>query len=68
MAGLSFDVLRIGKRYRMVNFGEQFEFVIEDIIGRGNFKLKDVHTLEIMFMKDLLRFGKGNDFEIREID
>ena len=68
MPGLSFDVLRVGKKYRLINFRDQFEFVIEEILGDGNFKLKDIHTLERMFMKDLIKFGKGNDFEIREID
>ena len=68
MPGLSFDVLRVGKKYRLVNFRDRYEFVIEEILGDGNFKLKDVNTLERMFMKDLIRFGKGNDFEIREIE
>ena len=68
MPGLSFDVLRVGKKYRLINFRDRFEFEIEEILGDGNFKLKDIHTLERMFMKDLIKFGKGNDFEIREIE
>jgi hypothetical protein len=68
MAGLSFDVLRIGKKYRLINFREQYEFVIEEILLNRDFKLKDIHTLETMFMKDLIRFGKGADFEIRELE
>jgi len=67
MAGLSFDVLRVGKKYKLVNFRDRYEFVIEEILGQGNFRLKDLHTLEIMFMNDLVKFGKGKDFEIREI-
>ena len=67
MAGLSFDVLRVGKKYRLVNFGERNEFVIEEILGDDNLRLKDLHTLEVMFMKDLIRFGRGKDFELREI-
>lgn len=68
MPGLSFDVLRVGKKYRLINFRDKFEFQIEEILGNENFKLKDIHTLERMFMKDLIKFGKGNDFEIREIE
>jgi hypothetical protein len=68
MPGLSFDVLRVGKKYRLVNFRDKFEFQIEEILGNENFRLKDIHTLERMFMKDLIKFGKGNDFEIREIE
>jgi hypothetical protein len=68
MPGLSFDVLRIGKKYSLINFRECYEFVIEEILADRNFKLKDIHTLEIMFMKDLIKFGKGPDFEIRELE
>jgi hypothetical protein len=67
MAGLSFDVLRVGKRYRLVNFGDTYEFEIERILSSGDFKVKDVHTLERYLLKDTIKFGKGNDFEIREI-
>jgi hypothetical protein len=68
MPGLSFDVLRIGKKYSLINFRERYEFVIEEILADRNFKLKDIHTLEIMFMHDLIRFGRGPDFEIRELE
>lgn len=68
MAGLSFDVLRTGKKYRLVNFGETNEFVIENILPNGDFKVKDTLTLERYFLKELIRYGKGNDFEIREVE
>lgn len=66
MAGLSFNVLRVGKKYRLVNFRDEYEFIIDEILGGGNFKLKDLNTLETMFMNDLVKFGKGMDFEIRD--
>lgn len=66
MAGLSFDVLRVGKKYSLVNYGDRYEFEIEKILI-NDFKVKDIHTLERYLLKDLLKFGKGNDFEIREI-
>jgi len=68
MAGLAFDVLRTGKKYRLVNFGEAHEFVIENILGNGDFKVKDLLTLERYHLKDLIRYGKGSDFEIRELE
>lgn len=68
MPGLSFDVLRNGKKYSLVNFGERYEFVIEHILANGDFKVKDLHTLERYLLKDLIKYGKGKDFEIREID
>jgi hypothetical protein len=68
MPGLSFDVLRVGKKYRLINFRERYEFVIEEILANRDFKLKDIHTLETIYMHDLIKFGKGNDFEIRELE
>jgi hypothetical protein len=67
MAGLSFDVLRVGKKYRLTNFGDVYEFEIERIIGNGDFKVKDLNTLERFLLKDTIKFGKGKDFEIREM-
>lgn len=66
MAGLSFDVLRTGKKYRLVNFGEIHEFVIENVLPNGDFRVKDTLTLERYHLKDLIRYGRGKDFEIRE--
>lgn len=67
MAGLSFDVLRVGKKYRLINFGDRYEFEIERILVNGDFKVKDLHTLERFLLKDTIKFGQGKDFEIREI-
>lgn len=67
MAGLSFGALRNGKKYYLVNFGDRYDFQIENITAQGDFKVKDLHTLERYFIQDLLKFGKGKDFEIREL-
>lgn len=67
MAGLSFDVLRVGKKYKLINFGDTYEFEIERILVNGDFKVKDIHTLERYLLKDTIKFGQGKDFEIREI-
>ncbi len=68
MAGLSFDVLRVGKRYRLKNHGEDSEFLIEAILPNGDFEVKDLHTLERYRLKDLIRFGQGSDFEIWDLE
>ena len=68
MAGLSFDVLRIGKKYRLVNYGERYEFEIEKILSNGDFIVKDLHTLERYHLKETIKFGKGKDFEIRDLE
>ncbi|MBX2957839.1 MAG: hypothetical protein KF846_16860 [Cyclobacteriaceae bacterium] len=68
MKGLSFDVLRVGKKYKLINYGEVNEFVVEHILGSGDFKVKNIHTLERYLLKDLIKFGQGKDFEIRELE
>ena len=65
--GLSFDVLRVGKKYTLINFGEGFDFEIERILSNGDFNVKDLHTLERYLLKEHIKFGKGKDFEIREL-
>jgi hypothetical protein len=60
-------VLRVGKKYRLVNLGDKYEFEIERIQVNGDFKVKDIHTLERYLLKDTIKFGKGKDFEIREL-
>jgi hypothetical protein len=68
MAGLAFNVLRTGKKYRLVNFGETHEFVIESVLPDGDFQVKDTLTLERYHLKELIRYGQGKDFEIREAE
>jgi hypothetical protein len=67
MAGLSFNALRVGKKYRLVNFGDTYEFQVERILVNDDFKVKDLHTLERYLLKDTIKFGEGKDFEIREL-
>jgi hypothetical protein len=68
MAGLAFDVLRVGKKYKLVNYGETHEFEVESILANRDLKVKDLFTLERYLLKDLIKYGKGNDFEIRELN
>ncbi len=66
--GLSFGALRNGKRYYLINYGDRVEFEVEQILGNGDFKVKDLTTLERFLLMDLIRYGKGHDFEIRELE
>lgn len=68
MAGISLDVLRTGKKYKLINYGERFDFSVEEILGNGDFKIKNLHTLETGRLLDLYKYGKGKDFEIRELE
>ena len=66
--GLSFGALRNGKKYYLINYGDRVEFEVEQILGNGDFKVKDLTTLERFLLMDLIRYGKGHDFEIRELE
>lgn len=66
--GLSFSALRVGKKYRLINHGELFEFELENILSHGDFRVKDLHTLERYHLNEIIQYGKGNDFEIRELE
>ena len=63
----SFNNLRVGKKFKLINFGESSEFEILDIMANGNCLLKDIHTLEQYELADLIRYGKGEDFDVSEI-
>ena len=67
MAGLSFDVLRTGKKYKLTNFGETHEFIIENVLGNGDFRVKDLLTLECYNLRELIAYGKGSDFFLEEL-
>lgn len=62
----SFNNLRVGKRFELVNYGESFQFEVIDIMNNGDCKLKDLNTLELYSLSDLVNLGQGNDFEINE--
>lgn len=63
----SFNNLRVGKKFRLVNFGESFEFEVVEILANGDCELKDVHTLEFYTLFDLIRYGKGEDFDVSSL-
>ena len=65
---ISTDTIRTGKKYRLINFGEMSEFEILEIVGNGDFRVKDLSSLEIYYLLDLIKYGKGADFNLYEID
>ena len=64
---ISFNNIRTNKQYVLTNYGEQFQFSVEEIRSDQEFVLKDLNTLETYSMSDLLAQGKGKDFSIWEI-
>lgn len=67
MAGIAFSSMRVGEKYRLVNYGESVEFELIEVLMGGDYKLRDLFSLEYYTMKELIKFGKGNDFELRQI-
>jgi hypothetical protein len=65
---MSIDNLRIGKNYFLRNFGETSSFVVLETIGKDDFRLKDLLTMEMYLLSDLIRFGMGSDFDLYELD
>jgi hypothetical protein len=64
---ISVDNLRKGKKYRLTNYGEQFDFQVMDMPDDEAYLLKDLNTLDIYYLQDLIKFGKGRDFDLDEI-
>ena len=67
MSGISYTSLRAGHKYWIVNFGEKIEFEILEVLYPLDFVIKDLTTLETSRLSDLTRYGKGQDFEIRDL-
>ena len=64
---LSFDNLQTGHKYFLRNYGEESSFTIMDILMNGDCLAKHLETLELFHLSDLVQFGKGADYELREI-
>lgn len=63
----SFNIVRTGKRYRLINYGESHEFEIIDILSANDCLVRSLDTLETYHLADLIRYGKGEDFDFEEI-
>lgn len=68
MQGLAVNAMRVGLQYRLVNFDETYEFETIRKLQEDNFLLKDLHTLEKYELNDLMKYGRGKDFEITELN
>jgi hypothetical protein len=67
MAGLSLSVLRTGKKYRLINYGETHEFIVENVLANDDFKVKDLLTLERYRLRELITYGLGKDYYLEEL-
>ncbi len=62
----SFKNLQKGQMYYLRNYGEETTFVVVEILENGDCIVKHTETLEIFHLYDLIRYGKGSDYELHE--
>ena len=64
---LALNSLRKGHCYKVVNFGDVYEFQIIEILLEDDFLLKDIHTFEIYKFSLITDYGIGEDYSIDEL-
>ncbi|KEO74525.1 hypothetical protein [Anditalea andensis] len=64
---MALDNLRVGRVYRLVNMGEERIIEIMARLSGENFKVKDLSTLELYEIEELLRWGIGKDYDLDEV-
>lgn len=64
---IALDNLRVGRRYVLVNQGEIRNLEIIARLFGDNFKVKDLDTLELYTIAELLQWGKGKDYDLDEM-
>ncbi len=65
---LSFENIRVGKKYILKNYGEKALFQVLEKTADNDFWVKDLHTLESYMISDLIRYGKGKDYDFYELE
>lgn len=65
---IAFDALRVGHTYRFVNYGERREFAVVKRLSDKNYLLKDKISMEEYELEELVRYGKGKDYDLDEIN
>lgn len=64
---MSLDNLKIGKKYRVCNYGEESNFTVLERLRETDYKVKDLLSLDVYKFSDLIKYGMSEDFDIHEI-
>lgn len=64
---MSLDSLRVGRVYTFVNNGEKRTLEVLAKLSGSDFKVKDLDTTEEYTFEELLRWGKGKDYDLDEV-
>ena len=65
---MAYDTLRVGRTYRLTNYGEKREFEVVRRLSDRNYLLKDKLTLERYELSELVCYGVGKDYDLDEIN
>ncbi|MCB0505911.1 MAG: hypothetical protein KDC58_10485 [Cyclobacteriaceae bacterium] len=63
----SFDIIRTGKHYLLINFGEEWQFEVMEILANDDFRIRMLDTLEEQLLSELIAYGRGPDFTFDEL-
>jgi len=58
------DNLRVGRTYQLTNMGEKRKIFILSKITDDNYQIKDLDTTEVYTLEELLRWGRGKDYDL----
>jgi len=63
----SFNIIRVGHNYRLINYGDEYIFEVLEIINNEECVVRSLDTLETYHLSDLVLYGKSADFTFEEI-
>jgi hypothetical protein len=64
----SFDTLRIGHKYKLINYGEETDFEVISIKNKEDYIVKDLNSKEKFNLKLLIDYGIGKDYDLYELE
>ncbi len=64
----SFDTLRVGHAYKLINYGEENEFELVAIRNEDEYIIKDLNSREVLSLRKLIEYGKGKDYDLYELE
>jgi hypothetical protein len=63
---LAINNLRKGSKYSITNNGDSCVFEVLEFLGKDNYRIKDIGSLEVITLDEFLRWGTGKDFSLIE--
>jgi len=64
----SLDTLRVGHKYKMINYGEETEFELIRMKNKEDYIVMDLNSREKFNLKKLTEYGKGKDYDLYELE